>query len=90
MTDYDKDKAATWAEYIEPADIVFGVSISDPDNREVFYGRDLLHLIADSGIGSKVAIAEIEIDWDTDDPEILAAVCLTVKGQEVDSGRDGR
>ena len=47
---------------------------------------DMYHLIIDSGISSMVAVARVDIDLDTDDPELLAAVCETVKGQH-DYGR---
>ena len=50
--------------------------------KTVFYGKSLLELITHGyeGKGGKAKIVRVDVNWNSDDPEKLAAACLAVKG----------
>jgi len=66
---------------IGPADVVIGVD-SQSGEETVFYG--LQHLKA----GTKGRVVKIPVGYDTDEPDMLAAACVTAKGS-CDYGKGG-
>lgn len=69
-------------EQIERADIILGVNKVN-GNETVFYGASMLKLIAGGDEGPKghpLNVLRVPLDFDSDDPERLAAACLALKG----------
>ena len=72
---HDADKRST----LKEADVILGM---DPHTggQQVFFGRDLLHLISDSGFTSGVGVVRVELDSSTDQLEYLVAAVQVLKG----------
>ena len=67
---------------IQDADIIFGVDTTDQSER-IFYGKSWLTTLATDYKrlkGTAVRVLRVPIDWDSDEPEILGAMCMTLKG----------
>ena len=64
---------------IKDADVVLGVDVAT-GMETVFYGKALLERSARGSEGKGVMIVRLNINWHSDDPEKLAAACLSVKG----------
>ena len=71
---------------VREADVVIGVNTSgngSPTDELVFYGRSLLQLIAggyEGPTGLPLNVLRVPIDFENDDVEVLAALCLVEKG----------
>jgi hypothetical protein len=66
---------------IRPADVVIGVSAHNGEET-VYYG--LQHLQT----GAKGRVVKIPVNYDSDEPDMLAAACVTAKGS-CDYGKGG-
>ena len=64
---------------VEGAELVFAVD-HVTKGETVFYGAHRLKRIIFEG-SEMLKVLKVEVDWDSDDPEILAAACLEIKGQ---------
>jgi hypothetical protein len=67
---------------IERADVIIGVDMAN-DNKTLFYGRSMLKLIAEGYEGPQgvsLTVLRVPVDFNTDDPEWLAAACEAFKG----------
>jgi hypothetical protein len=62
------------------AGVVFGVDYRDSSNESLFFGRDTLQRIIATGNAKRVLVVRVAIDFESDDLEALAAVCLVAKG----------
>ena len=60
---------------LKAAEVVLGVDVKDRGNEELFFGRRVPET-AERG----VRVLRVPIDFDTDDPEVLAAACARWKG----------
>jgi hypothetical protein len=69
-----------WREELRRADIVVSIDVHDPNHSSCFFGRRTLDRIAQTGKTKEETILQVPIDYDTDDVEILVAVCLEYKG----------
>jgi len=58
---------------IRPADVVIGVNM-DSGEEVVYFGRERLQ----AGPGGQVV--KIPVNYSTDEPDLLAAACVTAKG----------
>lgn len=65
---------------ISRAGVVWGVDVRDPENRSLFFGKPTLERIVKTGKAELVTVVGIPVDYETDDLEVLAAACLTLKG----------
>jgi hypothetical protein len=72
---------------VREADVIFGVHPDDPDNRSLFYGESTLKRIARTGNAREVRVAELPVDFDTEDLECLAAAVTVAKGSCCYRGR---
>jgi hypothetical protein len=75
------------------ADIVFCVNVATGE-RMIYHGLSLMKLIAaglEGPAGLATLVARVALDYDTDEPEELAALCLVLKGHTdaVDTEDDG-
>ena len=66
---------------IRPADVVIGVD-SQSGEETVYYGLQQLKA------GAKGRVVKIPVNYDTDEPDMLAAACVTAKGS-CDYGKGG-
>jgi len=70
------------SDIVETADIIIG--IDDTSHKEtIFYGKSLLQLVAygyEMPTESGFNILRIPLDWDSDEPEMLADLCVRIKG----------
>jgi len=60
-------------EQIRPAEVVIGVNLENGEE-VVYFGREKLQT------GVKGQVVKIPVDYDTDEPDLLAAACVTAKG----------
>jgi hypothetical protein len=67
-------------ETMKQADMIFGIDVMTGDEF-LFYGRDLLNEIAKSGVTRQVAVVAIELDLETEELEMLAALVQVIKGK---------
>ncbi len=70
---------------LEKADVIIAVDTTNY-SETIFYGKSLLQLAAygyeistDSGFPI-YNVLRIPLDWDSDEPEVLADLCVTIKG----------
>jgi hypothetical protein len=67
---------------VETADLI--IAIDNTSHKEtIFYGKSLLQLMAygyERPRGSGYKVLRIALDWDSEDPEILADLCVKIKG----------
>ena len=61
------------------AHVVFGVSTED-GTHTIFYGTAILKRIVQNGKEKTMRVVHVPIDWESEDPEVLAAFCITFKG----------
>ena len=61
------------------ADVVIGVNTED-DSHIIFYGVATLKRIVQNGKEKTMRVVHVPIDWESEDPEVLAAFCVTFKG----------
>ena len=73
------------SDVLEKADVI--IAVDNTSYREtIFYGKSLLRLAAygyEMSMGSgfcRYHVLKIPLDWDSDEPEILADLCVTIKG----------
>jgi hypothetical protein len=70
------------SEDIEHSDIIVGVDDTRGDET-IFYGKSLLEVIAagyEGAQGLRIKVLRVPLDFGSDEPEWLAAACLTLKG----------
>ena len=60
---------------LEAAEVVLGVDARAPGDEQLFFGRRV-----PEAAGRGVGVLRVAIDFDTDDPEVLAAACARWKG----------
>ncbi|MGH9770557.1 MAG: hypothetical protein ACRD4Q_02470 [Candidatus Acidiferrales bacterium] len=63
---------------IENADIIVA---QHGGEMTLFYGRDWLQAVLETGMPAGLVTLSVPIDWETDDPEVLTAACQVLKGQ---------
>ena len=71
-------------EQIRQADLIFVADEKQPagpDNREVVFGRQLLHRILAGRAGKMALVVVVPIDFTTDDLERLCAAVHDIKGR---------
>jgi len=66
---------------IRPADVVIGVNLHNGEET-VYYGLEHLQT------GAKGRVEKIPVNYETDEPDMLAAACVTAKGS-CDYGKGG-
>lgn len=82
------DPAARQA--IQDAGVIFGVN-SRTGGESLFFGKATLERILKTGQGKELPVIKVPVDFRTDDPEVLAAACLTLKGShcyQIEDGED--
>jgi hypothetical protein len=70
------------------ADVIFVRDVNDP-KPVLFYGKDVLRRIVESGESESVSVLCVELDADTDELEALAAMVMVIHGSCDYPGGDG-
>src|SRR3954452_847065 len=73
-----------FVEELKAAEVVLGMDVKDRGNEGLFFGRRV-----PEAAGRGVRVLRVPIDFDTDDPEVLAAACARWKGSYCYRGGPG-